>query len=247
MTVHDSEHAHPRCLVVEDDPTIAELIATSLRREEFEVDIKSSGEAALEDLRQTDPDVVLLDFELPGISGQQVCRAIREQSDVYIVMVTARNSDLDRVLSLSLGADDYVVKPFLPAELIARVRGLLRRPRKIERETEDSGGKQPNARVIIGDVMLDRHTKMAYVGERSLELTHLEFDILNALVTASPDVLSRTSLLEGLWGDPKHISSHVVDVHVHNLRRKLAAAGSTTVHIQARRGVGYRLYAERAS
>jgi len=217
-----------RVLIVEDEDAIADPLAEGLRREGFEVDRVATGEAAL----AADPtDIVLLDLRLPDMDGLDVCRHLRERSDVPIIVVTARGEEADRVVGLELGADDYVVKPFGRRELIARIRAVMRRSQAREREDDDP--------IAIGELEVDLRARRARLGEKELELTPKEFELLGALALDPGAAVSRQRLLEEVWNTSWYGSSKTIDVHVASLRRKLGDPG----WIETVRGVGFRLRA----
>jgi two-component system response regulator RegX3 len=214
-----------RVLIVEDERAIAEPLAEGLRREGFEIDWVANGGAALE---AAESDVVLLDLRLPDMDGLDVCRRLRERSDVPIIIVTARGEESDRVVGLELGADDYVVKPFGVRELIARIRAVTRRGRT--RIREDSA-------IHVGDLEVDPRSRRVKVAGGEVELTPKEFDVLEVLARDPGAVVSRRRLLDEVWETSWYGSSKTIDVHVAALRRKLGDAG----WIETIRGVGFRL------
>lgn len=221
-------------LVVEDEAPLAALVRSYLEREGFEVATAADGESAVELARAREPDVVVLDLMLPGIDGLEACRRIRTFSDAYILMLTARAEETDKVAGLSTGADDYVTKPFSPGELVARVRALLRRPR-------GGGGAPASPPRRFGDLVVDPLGREVLVGGRPVELTRLEFDLLDALSERPHVVFTRSQLVERVWGPTWFGDEHVVDVHVANLRRKLGDDGRKPRYIRTVRGVGYRM------
>lgn len=223
----------PRALVVDDESHLVALVRSYLEREGFEVASASDGERAVTLVRELDPDVVVLDVMLPVIDGIEACRRIREFSDVYVLMLTARAEELDKVVGLSTGADDYLTKPFSPAELVARVRALLRRPRR------PAGVVQPVRR--FGDLAIDPLGHEVRLGDEVVELTPVEFDLLDALSGQPAIALSRLQLLERVRGPAWFGDEHVVDVHVANLRRKLGDDAASQRYIRTIRGVGYRM------
>jgi DNA-binding response OmpR family regulator len=226
--------ARPRALVVEDEEPFAQLVRSYLEREGFEVDTAADGETAVELARERSPDVIVLDLMLPGIDGVEACRRIRSFSDAYVVMLTARAEEADKLVGLSTGADDYVTKPFSPAELVARIRAILRRPR-----SPGSPEIAPPRR--FGDLVVD---PLAYEVRRDgepVELTPLEFDLLDALSEQPRLAFSRRQLLEHIWGPGWFGDEHVVDVHVANLRRKLGDDPRRPRYVRTVRGVGYRM------
>jgi DNA-binding response OmpR family regulator len=214
-----------KVLVVEDEDAIAEPLVEGLEREGFEVERASTGEQAL---AAALPDVVLLDLRLPDIDGYAVCRQLRERSDVPIIMVTARGEEVDRVVGLELGADDYVVKPFGLRELIARIHAVTRR-----REP----GKRDDGRLRVGELIVDTRARRVVLGDRELALTAKEFDLLAALAVEPGTVVSRRHLFEQVWESRWFGSTKTIDVHVASLRRKLGDPG----WVETVRGVGFRL------
>ncbi len=222
-----------RVLVVEDDPSISQLVASYLEREGFHVDVAGDGESALELTRSWRPDVVVLDLMLPGIDGIEVCRQIRTFSDAYVVMLTARIEEIDRLIGLSVGADDYIGKPFSPRELVARIRAMLRRPRAADTDNE------PIRR--FGALQIDPVAREVLLDGELVELTRTEFDLLEGLSAHPRRVFARRLLLEDVWGGDWFGDDHVVEVHVANLRRKLGDDPQAPRYIRTIRGVGYRM------
>ncbi|MFZ5871758.1 MAG: response regulator transcription factor [Actinomycetota bacterium] len=223
-----------RVLVVEDEPPIVRVLVGYLEREGFDVTVAGDGETAVEAARQQRPDVVVLDLMLPGIDGLEVCRRIRTFSDAYVLMLTARTEEVDRVVGLSVGADDYLGKPFSPRELVARVRAMLRRPR-----ADAAAPVEPVRR--FGDLVIDPASREASLAGRAVELTRTEFDLLDALSARPRQVVTREQLFERVWGGQWFGDPHVVDVHVANLRRKLGDDAQSPRYIRTVRGVGYRM------
>lgn len=218
-------------LVVDDERPLVESIRFALEREGYRVVEAQDGVAALELARSQRFDLVILDVMLPGMSGFELCRVLRQESDVPILLLTARTDESDRVVGLDLGADDYVTKPFSMRELMARVRAALRRR-----------GLQQATPLSVGDVVLDPARHEVRCGDRVLPLAPKEYDLLQVLLRHAGRVLSRGQLLEQVWGYDYAGDERTVDVHVSWLRRKLREAGSS-VRIEAVRGVGYRLEA----
>jgi DNA-binding response OmpR family regulator len=214
-----------RVLVVEDEDAIAEPLVDGLRREGFVVDRAATGGAALQ---ASIPDVVLLDLRLPDTDGLDVCRRLRERSDVPIIVVSARGEESDRVVGLELGADDYVVKPFGIRELIARIRAVTRRG------SARGGQAEP---IRVGELVVDERARRAELEGRDLALTPKEFDLLATLARDPGAAISRRKLLEDVWQTTWYGSTKAVDVHVAALRRKLGDPG----WIETVRGVGFRL------
>jgi DNA-binding response OmpR family regulator len=228
----DAQSARPRALVVDDEAPLVALVRSYLEREGFDVSTASDGERAVELVGELQPDVVVLDVMLPGIDGIEACRRIRSFSDAYIIMLTARADEVDKIVGLSTGADDYVTKPFSPGELIARVRALLRRPRG---ETPSTSARR------FGDLVIDPLAREVRQGDRLVELTRLEFDLLDALSDSPRVAFSRAQLLERVWGPTWFGDEHVVDVHIANLRRKLGDDGAAPRYVRTVRGIGYRM------
>jgi DNA-binding response OmpR family regulator len=223
-----------RILVVDDEPAIVDAVAYALRREGFEVETLDDGEQALETARRTPYDVLVLDLMLPGMSGLDVCRTLRAESDVPILMLTARDGEVDRVLGLELGADDYVTKPFSVAELVSRVRAILRR-----RELDRSGAQGVVIRVGGLEVDLLRHR--VRVDGTEVELTPSELSIL-ALLAEQPDrVFSRREIMMHLWESTYVGDERACDIHVSNLRRKIERDPSRPERLVTVRSVGYKL------
>ncbi|MDA8064359.1 MAG: response regulator transcription factor [Thermaerobacter sp.] len=220
-----------RILLVDDEPPILELVSYNLRREGYEVRTARDGAGALEAFRRERPDLVILDLMLPGQDGYQVCRALREEGDVPILMLTARKEEEDRIRGLDLGADDYVTKPFSPRELAARVRAILRR----------SAGKAPEGgRLRCGDLALDLERRTVEVAGRSVNLTFTEFELLALLARSPGRVYTRELLLEKIWGYDYFGDIRTVDVHIRHLREKIEADPALPTFIETVRGVGYR-------
>ncbi|MEO8462038.1 MAG: response regulator transcription factor [Chloroflexota bacterium] len=222
-----------RILVVDDEAPIAGLIHGYLSAEGMAVAVAHDGPSAVELVRERRPDVVILDVMLPGIDGFEVLRQVRTFSDAYVIMLTARAEEIDRIVGLSVGADDYLVKPFSPRELVARVKALLRRPRT-ERNGDNAG------RIERGDLVIDRPARMVTVRGETTTLTTIEFDLLATLVENPGVVFDRQRLLDRVWGMDYVGDEHVVDVHLGNLRRKLGDHAARPEFIETVRGAGYR-------
>ena len=220
-------------LVVEDEAPLARLLAGYLEREGFEVTTCGDGERAVELARERDPELVVLDLMLPGLDGIEACRRIRTFSDAYIVMLTARAEEADKIVGLSTGADDYVTKPFSPGELMARVRAMRRRPRTSREQLV------PVRR--FGDLLVDPAAREVRRADHPVELTRLEFDLLEALSERPRLVWSRRQLLERVWGPEWVGDDHLVDVHIANLRHKLGDDPRDPSYVRTVRGVGYRM------
>ncbi|MBB2890743.1 MtrAB system response regulator MtrA [Flexivirga oryzae] len=218
-----------RVLVVDDDPSLAEMLSIILQGEGLEVTVCSAGDLALRAFQDSKPDIVLLDVMLPGIDGVEVCRQIRAESTVPIVMLTARTDTVDVVLGLESGADDYVTKPFKPQELVARVRARLRRGDESEAET-----------LQLGDLTIDVPGHVVKRSDRTILLTPLEFDLLVALARKPWQVFSRETLLEQVWGYRHAGDTRLVNVHVQRLRSKVEKDPENPEIVLTVRGVGYK-------
>jgi DNA-binding response OmpR family regulator len=219
-----------RVLVVEDEPDLARVIATYLRNEGFEVEIAGTGPDAVALTREHNPDLVVLDIMLPGFDGVEVCRQIRGFSDCYVIMLTARDDEVDKVIGLSMGADDYLAKPFSPRELTARIRAMLRRPRGIQ--------AQGSARVF-GSLRVDPESRKVWLDQRELDLTRTEFDLLDSLSAHPRRAFSRRQLIDQVWGPEWYGDEHIVDVHIAHLRKKLNDEAGAPRYVRTVRGVGY--------
>ncbi len=235
-----------RALVVDDEEPLAEVVASYLQREHFEVTVCHSGGDALAMARQVDPDVVVLDLGLPGIDGIEVCRQLRMFSDTYVVILTARDTEVDTIVGLSVGADDYVTKPFSPRELVARIRAMLRRPRTVSALTPGGGpGSGETPPRVFGPLSIDVASRQVFLDMEPIPLTRTEFDILAALSGRPGVVWSRRQLIDTVWGERWVGNDHLVDVHVGHLRRKLGDNPAEPRFVLTVRGVGYRMGAGR--
>jgi DNA-binding response OmpR family regulator len=220
-----------RVLVVEDELPIVELVRGYLVREGWSVETVDDGAVAVERVRTERPDVVILDVMLPGLDGVEACRRMRTFSDAYIIMLTARAEEIDRIVGLSVGADDYLTKPFSPRELVARIKALLRRPRAVAEPASPAG------------LALDESRHEVRVDGQPVTLTATEFGILATLARDPGVVIGRAALLDHVWGPDYIGDDHLVDVHVANLRRKLDDDPAAPRFIETVRSVGYRLVA----
>ncbi|MCT7326921.1 response regulator [Ralstonia mojiangensis] len=215
-------------LIIEDEPKLAALMTDYLRAAHYETEWLADGTHATQRVRETVPELVLLDLMLPGKDGLEICREVRAFSEVPIVMVTARVEEIDRLLGLELGADDYVCKPFSPRELVARIKTILRRVQR--------GGGMPESALQI-----DGAAYAATLRGQRLDLTPVEFRLLAALAGAPGRILSRSSLLEQIYDDHRIVTDRTVDTHIKNLRRKMEQVSPGTDLIHSVYGVGYRL------
>lgn len=231
----DRPTAGHRALVIEDEVHIAGLIASYLERADFEVRVAHDGSTGIDEARVLDPDVVILDLGLPGSDGIEVCRTLRTFSDAYVVMVTARDDEVDKLIGLSVGADDYLTKPFSPRELVARLRAMLRRPRKV------SGSREFATSLQFGELVVDVRGREVWLGDSPITLTRTEFDVLAALAGEPSLAFSRRQLIDAVWGSDWVGDEHLVDVHVGHLRRKLGDDATAPRFIRTVRGVGYRM------
>jgi DNA-binding response OmpR family regulator len=222
-----------RVLVVDDEIHIIELVRGYLEAEGMDVISAADGPSALEQIRAGSPDVVVLDVNLPGFDGFEVLRQARTFSNLYVIMLTARAEEIDRIVGLSVGADDYLVKPFSPRELVVRVKALLRRPRA-------SQGQTPTDVLQHGHLVIDMRRRTVVLRGEPVTLTAIEFDLLSTLASDPGVVFSRQKLLDLVWGMDYVGDDHVVDVHLGNLRHKLGDDASSPLFIETVRGVGYR-------
>ncbi|OLR94093.1 DNA-binding response regulator [Actinokineospora bangkokensis] len=227
-----------KVLVVEDTPDISEVIELALTGARLDVLAVDDGHRALAAALDWSPDVVVLDLNIPGPDGFEVCRRLRQFSAAYVLMLTARADEVDKLVGLSVGADDYLTKPFSPRELVARVQAMLRRPRALAGTAPAE--PLPATTRDVGPVRLDLDAREVTVSGRPVALTRIEYDLLVALTENTRQVRTRDQLRERVWGGSWLADDHAVDVHMSNLRRKLTAAGATGV-IATVRGVGYRV------
>ncbi|MDR1635177.1 MAG: response regulator transcription factor [Bifidobacteriaceae bacterium] len=263
-----------RALVVEDEPALAALVAQYLEREGFAVWQAATGPDGVAAALQHNPAVIILDLSLPGLDGIEVARQVRTFSDAYLMMVTARAEEVDKLIGLAVGADDYMTKPFSPRELVARVRALMRRPRSAglaaaglaapepsplgeqnplsdavssPRQTSPAGGLPPPApgQLTVGDLSIDTQGREVFLAGRPVELTRTEFDLLAALAAHPGRVFTREGLLRSVWGPSWVGDPHAVDVHLANVRKKLGDTAQDQRYIRTVRGVGYRAGAGR--
>ena len=228
-----------RALVVDDEVALAEIVASYLVREHFDTRVAHDGATAVAVARDHDPDVVILDLGLPGMDGLEVCRQLRTFSDAYVVMLTARDTELDTIVGLSVGADDYVTKPFSSGELVARIRAMLRRPRAVPAAAPAASDRP--APLTFGPLRIDLAAREVFLDGAPIPLTRTEFDLLAALSARPGTVLSRRQLLETVRDGPWVGNEHLVDVHVGHVRRKLGDDPAAPHFIITVRGVGYRM------
>lgn len=221
-----------RIIVVEDEEDIAALIRHNLESEGYKVEVCEDGVQALDAVRREAPDLMLLDVMLPRVDGKEVCRAVRRDHDFPIIMVSARTSEVDKVIGLEMGADDYISKPFGILELVARVRSALRR------SSAEPRGK--NRILRCGDITLDKSRHEVKVGQEAVELRPKEFTLLEVLLANKGRVLDRDTLLERVWGEDEYIDHGTIDVHVRRLREKIEPEPNQPRHVLTVRGVGYK-------
>jgi DNA-binding response OmpR family regulator len=229
-----------KVLVVEDEPTLVDTLEYNLSRQDYEVLTAMDGHTALELARRERPDLVVLDLMLPGIDGLEVCRILRQEMSVPILMLTARDEEIDKVVGLEVGADDYMTKPFSMRELMARVKALLRRERLIREELSAEGEEPRDEPLIFGDLTIDRVRREVQRNGESLHLKPREYELLVFLARHRGMVLSRDLILERVWGWDYDGGSRTVDVHVHWLREKIEPDPKKPTRIVTVRGVGYR-------
>jgi len=231
-----------KILVVEDEPTLVETLTYNLKRQGYQVSTATDGQTALVKARAEQPDLIILDLMLPEIDGVEVCRTLRQEMSVPIIMLTARDAEIDRVVGLEVGADDYVTKPFSMRELMARVRAQIRRQRLIRQEAASSQQKI-HAPLTFGTITIDIDRREVLKSGQPIPLTPREFDLLVFLARNRGLVLSRDLILEKVWGWDFSGGSRTVDVHVRGLREKLEDDPANPTLIVTVRGVGYRLEA----
>ena len=222
-----------RILVVEDEPSIREVVSLYLSRAGYQVTMVEDGRSALGSLASALPDLVVLDLMLPEMDGLEITRWLRERGDTPIIMLTARGEERDRIVGLEMGADDYVVKPFSPQELVSRVRAVLRRTRS----SAPGGGERP---LVYGSLRIDPQTRLVEVGGEERALTAKEFDLLWTMARHPRQVFSRDQLLDVVWGLTEYIDPSTVTVHVRRLREKIEVDPGDPHYIQTVWGVGYR-------
>lgn len=221
-----------KILVVDDEKRIVEILQAYLERDGYQVIAAYDGRSALELARSNSPDLIILDLMLPEVSGWDVCRELRRESDVPIIMLTARDDTTDKIIGLELGADDYVTKPFDPKEIISRARAVLRRSdvKTVSKST-----------IKVGEIMIDTNKRLVRRGDRNIELTPIEFDLLRVMAENPGRVYSRMQLLDKVQGDAYEGYERTVDSHIKNLRKKLELNPEHPVYIITIYGVGYKL------
>ena len=229
----DGNNVTPLVAIVEDEPSISEVVSLYLKRAGYQVKVFSDGLVAHEAFSHQVPDLIILDVMVPGMDGFTLTRSLRDRSDVPIIFLTSRREESDRIAGLELGADDYVVKPFSPPELVSRVRAVLRRASKDARITTSSP-------VSFPDLSLDPQTRIVLVQGREISLTAKEFELLYHLASHPRQVFSRDTLLESIWGLSDYIDPSTVTVHIRRLREKIESDPANPAHLQTVWGVGYK-------
>jgi two-component system response regulator RegX3 len=224
-----------KILVVEDEESFSEALAYLLGREGFDVTVADSGPKAIEEYDRVGADLVLLDLMLPGLSGTEVCKQLRQRSDVPIIMLTAKDSEVDKVVGLELGADDYVTKPYSSRELVARIRAVLRR-------NSDLGEAEPvSGTLTVGPVRLDTERHVIAIHGTTVQFPLKEFELLEFLMRNCDRVLTRTQIIDRVWGSDYVGDTKTLDVHIKRLRAKIEVDPANPVYIQTVRGLGYKM------
>jgi two-component system response regulator RegX3 len=226
-----------KILVVEDEASFSDALSYLLGREGFEVSVADTGDGAIAEFDRHGADLILLDLMLPGLSGTEVCRQIRQRSNVPVIMLTAKDSEVDKVVGLELGADDYVTKPYSTRELVARIRAVLRR------QSEDFSDSVPDGVLTAGPVRMDIERHIVNVNEEQVQLPLKEFELLEFLIRNSGRVLTRSQLIDRIWGSDYFGDTKTLDVHVKRLRAKVEVDPANPLFIQTVRGLGYKFEA----
>lgn len=225
-----------RILIIEDEKQIARFLELELKHEGYAIEIEYDGRGGLKKAEENEPDLILLDIMLPGINGMEVCRRIRQFSEVPVIMLTARDETTDKVMGLDIGANDYITKPFVIEELLARIRAVLR--------NRSNSSMQPQKNLAAGDLRMDLSKRQVFRGNESIDLTKKEYDLLEYLLRNRGIVLTRDQILENVWGYDYAGDTNVVDVYIRYLRSKVDDEHDTKL-IQTVRGVGYMLREEK--
>jgi DNA-binding response OmpR family regulator len=259
MASETSEPQLPTILIVDDEPSLRDALAYTLRKEGYRVEVSATGTEAIQAVRRQTPQAVVLDVMLPGIDGLQVCRTLRSESTVPILLLSAKGEEIDRVVGLEVGADDYLAKPFAMRELLARIRAMLRRVEMMTPPVSPNPGRLPHEQqaaaqrgqstladvieepAVLGDLVVDRARRVATLGGSRLALRPKEFDLLHYLAQHPGVVHSRESLLRRVWGYDYPIGTRTVDVHMRWLRQKIERDPAHPTRLETVRGVGYRL------
>jgi DNA-binding response OmpR family regulator len=230
--------AGPLILVIDDETNISDLAKMYLTKEGFDVITADDGYEGLRMFRTRKPTLIVLDLMLPGVDGLEICRQVRRESGIPIIMLTARGDDIDRIVGLEIGADDYLTKPFNPRELVARVKAVLRRYNPNSPLDGDKAAAQDKERIVFGDLTIDLKQRTVQVGDRQVDLRAKEFDLLATFAQSPNAVFDREKLLNQVWGYDYYGDTRTIDVHVTHLREKLEGS---RVKIQTVWGVGYKL------
>lgn len=238
LVLPDDPPAGP-VLVIEDERPLAQIVVDYLTAAGLETVQAHTGPEGVAAARKLDPELVVLDLGLPGLDGVEVCREIRTFSDCYIIIVTARDDEVDKLVGLGVGADDYLTKPFSPRELVARIQATLRRPRASRLARTRAGG----AELVFDELTIDTATREVHVAGQRVALTRTEFDVLATLATHPRQVFSRRQIVDQVWGEKWGGDDHIVDVHVAHLRRKLKDDAGDPRLVETVRGIGYRFIA----
>ena len=231
----------PTVLVVDDERALAQMVGSYLIRAGYTVSEAYTGPDAVSRARELDPDVIVLDLGLPGLDGIEVCRQVRTFSDCYVLMLTARGDEVDRIVGLSVGADDYITKPFSARELVARVQAVLRRPRRGADASHPGDGPAEQPARVFGDLSIDPAGRGVSVAGHPAALTRTEFDLLDVLSARPKYAFSRRQLIDEVWDIAWVGDEHIVDVHIGHIRRKLGDDPAAPRYIDTVRGVGYRM------
>ncbi|MBC7542460.1 MAG: response regulator transcription factor [Candidatus Sericytochromatia bacterium] len=231
----------PKILIVEDEAPVSRLIVETLRQEWENLIVANNGHDALRLARQEHPDLILLDIMLPGVDGLEVCRQLQGDALTPIIFLTAKGAEMDRVIGLGMGADDYITKPFSPLELVARIKASLRRVQRFQEKLNHPEEAASSKRVEIGNVTLDMSERKVACDGKTIDLPFKEFEILSTLASRMNWVFSRDTLLYRIWGDDYFGDSRTVDVHVSRLRGRLRELAAASVEVKSVRNVGYRL------
>ncbi len=226
-----------RVLVVDDEVALAQIIASYFKKDGFDVRQSHDGLEAVTAALEFKPDFIVLDLMLPGLNGVEVCKEIRKFSDAYIIMLTARDEEIDKIIGLAVGADDYMVKPFSTRELLARAHAMLRRPRIAKSEIATEA-------IVLGGLVINVDTRRIEIAGKSLELTRTEFDLLLVMARRPKVAFSRRQLINAVWDESWFGDGHVVDVHLGHLRKKIEALVVGKKYLHTVRGVGYCVYEE---
>ena len=226
-----------KILVVEDEASFSDALSYLLGREGFDVSVADTGDGAIAEFDRHGADLILLDLMLPGLSGTEVCRQIRQRSNVPVIMLTAKDSEVDKVVGLELGADDYVTKPYSTRELVARIRAVLRR------QSEDFSDSLPDGVISAGPVRMDIERHIVHVNGEQVQLPLKEFELLEFLIRNSGRVLTRSQLIDRVWGSDYFGDTKTLDVHVKRLRAKVEVDPANQLFIQTVRGLGYKFEA----